>query len=166
MIAARTNSFAFAKSAAQWKSFFRPLAVRMARLLVLGGRDKRGSTLVEVAVILPTLFLFLWGLFDFSIVLFGYSNATYASRAAARYASLHSSTSLAPSNAVAVQNVATQYLWAAPAGGVTVTTTWSPANTIGGTVNVFVKVAYPVGVPLLTLHQITVASTAQRTIQR
>jgi Flp pilus assembly protein TadG len=140
--------------------------MRVARLLAGGARDKRGNTLVEVAVILPTLFLFLLGLFDFSIVLFGYSNVTYASRAAVRYASLHSSTSMAPSNAAAVQNVVTQYLWGAPAGGVTITTTWSPANTVGSTVNVLVRVVYPVSVPLLTLRQITVSSSAQRTIQR
>ena len=138
----------------------------LARRFVEAVQDKRGNTLVEVAIILPTLFLFLLGLFSFSIVLFGYCNATYASRAAARYASLHSSTSLAPSDTAAVQYVATQYLWASPSGAVTITPTWSPANTTGSTVTVAVKVVYPVSVPLLTLHQITVSSTAQRTVER
>jgi Flp pilus assembly protein TadG len=79
--------------------------------------DERGSELVELAVILPVFFLLLFGLFNFSIVLFGYSNATYATRAATRYAALHSSTSLVPSTTASIQSYATQFLFAAPAGG-------------------------------------------------
>jgi len=120
--------------------------------------------MLEMAVVLPTFFLFLFGIFNFAIVLFGYSNATYACRAGARYASLHSTSSLAPSSSAIVQGIVTPYLVAAPSGGVTVTTTWSPGNTVGSTVTVFVKIVYPIGVPLWSMQQISVGSTAQRTI--
>jgi hypothetical protein len=49
---------------------------------------------------------------------------------------------------------------------VTVTTTWSPANTVGSSVQVSVKIVYPIQVPLLALQQITVSSSAQRTVIR
>jgi len=122
--------------------------------------------MLEMAVVLPTFFLLLFGMFNFAIVLFGYSNATYACRAGTRYASLHSATSLAPSSSATVRSIVTSYLWAAPSAGVTVTTTWSPSNTVGSSVQVFVKIVYPIGVPLLSLRQITVGSSAQRTVIR
>jgi hypothetical protein len=58
------------------------------------------------------------------------------------------------------------YLFAATSGAVTVTTTWSPANTVGSSVQVSVKIVYPIQVPLLALQQITVSSSAQRTVIR
>jgi Flp pilus assembly protein TadG len=132
---------------------------------VEGGGDS-GQAMVEMAVVLPILFLLLFGTFEFSIVLFGYGNAAYASRVGARYASLHSSTSLAPSSSSVISSLVQPYLWAAPSGAATVATKWSPSNTIGSTVSVSVKIVYPIGMPLIALSQITVGSTAQRTILR
>ncbi len=139
---------------------------RLARGLARGMAQQRGGTTIEMAFVLPTFFLLLFGLFSFSIVLFGYSNATFASRAGARYASLHSSTSLAPDSTAIVQSIVMPYLFAATSGAVTVTTTWSPANTVGSSVQVSVKIVYPIQVPLLALQQITVSSSAQRTVIR
>ena len=139
---------------------------RLLRVAALGMGEQDGGTLIEMAVALPTFFLLLFGLMDFSIMLFGYSNATFACRAGARYASLHSSTSLTPASAAMIQGVVTSYLWAAPSGGVTVNTTWSPANTVGSSVTVTVRIVYPIGVPQLSLSQITVGSSAERTVIR
>lgn len=126
--------------------------------------DERGGTLLEMAVVLPTFFLLLFGIFNFVIVLFGYSNATYAARAASRYASIHSTTSLVPCNIACISTYATQFLYAAPSGGVTITTTYGSANTVGSTVKVFVRIAYTVVIPFSSVRNISVGSTAQRTI--
>ncbi len=129
-------------------------------------KNQDGTTMIEMAVVLPTFCLLLAGFFEFSIVLFGYSNATFAARAGARLASVSSSSSVLPCNATVMQTLVNSYLYAAPSGGVTTTTTWTPGNIVGGTVNVTVKIVYPIGVPLLNLTQITVGSSAQRTITR
>jgi hypothetical protein len=47
---------------------------------------------------------------------------------------------------------------------VTVTAVYGPANTIGSTINVSVKIVYPTGIPYSSVSQITVGSSAQRTI--
>ncbi len=125
-----------------------------------------GATAIETALVLPTFFLLLFGIFNFAIVLFGYCNATYASRAAARYASLHSSTSLAPSTTASVQSVVTPFVLATQAGATTVTTVWTPSNTVGSTVTVSVTIAYTLGIPFSTLRNVSVGSSMQRTITR
>ena len=127
---------------------------------------EHGATSIEMAVVLPVFFLLLFGLFSLSIVFFGYGNAVFAARVGARYASLHSATSLSPCTPTVIQNLVTPYLWAAPAGGVTVSTTWNPTNTVGTTVSVSVRIVYPLGTSILSAGQVTVGSTAKRVIAR
>jgi len=128
--------------------------------------DRSGQALIEMAVVLPVFFLLLFGLFSFSIILFGYGNASFACRLGARYASLHSSTSLAPCSSSSITSLVTPYLWAGAQNQVTVATNWSPGNTVGSTVSVSVTIVYPTGIPFSALTQVKVGSTAQRTIMR
>jgi Flp pilus assembly protein TadG len=129
--------------------------------------DESGGTLLEMALVLPVFFLLLFGLFSFAMVFFGYSNTTYSSRAATRYASLHSPTSLKPCNTTCVTALVTSMLFAAPSGGVSVTTAYGPGNTVGSTVSVFVKITYPLQIPFfLGSTNVSVGSTAVRTISR
>ena len=135
----------------------------------VGGKwiwDDRGGAAIEMAIVLPVFFVLLLGLFSFAIILFGYGNATYGSRAGARFASLHSTASLTPCTAASVQNFVMPFLWAAPSGGVNVATVWNPSNVVGGTVNVTVTIVYPIGVSVLSAGHVTVASAAQRIVAR
>jgi Flp pilus assembly protein TadG len=127
--------------------------------------DQSGGTLLEMALVLPSFFLLLFGLFEFAIVLFGYCSATYVSGATARYAAVHSSTSLAPCTTASLTTLAAAQLWA-PSGTTTITPTWTPSNTAGSTVNVTISIAYPNALAVLSSAQVTVAVTAQRTIMR
>jgi Flp pilus assembly protein TadG len=128
-------------------------------------RDQSGGTLLEMALVLPPFFLLLFGLFEFAVVFFGYCSATYVCRVATRYASVHSSTSLAPCTASCITTLVTAQIWA-PSGTVTVTPTWSPSNTVGSTIQVSVTVAYPDGLAVISGAQISVKGYAQRTIMR
>ncbi len=128
--------------------------------------NESGSTLVELALVLPVFLLTLFGFFASVIALCGYCNASYACRAGVRYASLHSATSLAPASAATVQAIVAPYLWADPIGGVRVTTLWSPGVAVGGTVRVSVKLIYPVRIPFSQWKEITMGSSAVRTISR
>ncbi len=127
---------------------------------------EHGGTAIEMAVILPCLLLLLVGFFDFCIILFSYGNITYATRAAARYASLGSSTSASPCTAASVKAVVTPYLWAATSGNVTVTPNWPTTNTVGATVTVTTRIVYSTGIPWSSLQSVTIQSVAQRTITR
>jgi Flp pilus assembly protein TadG len=137
-----------------------------AERLVRGLKGGSGQALIEMALVLPAFFLLLFGLFTFSIILFGYVNATFACQLGARYASLHSSTSIAPCSSSSITTLVTPYLWAAAQNQVTVATNWSPGNTVGSTVSVSVTIVYPIGIPFFSQSQITAGSTAQRTITR
>jgi Flp pilus assembly protein TadG len=129
-------------------------------------RNHSGQAVIELAVALPAFFLLLFGLFNFAIVLYGYGNATFASRLGARFASLHSSSSTAPCSSASITSLVTPYLFTVAQDQVTVATNWPSGNTVGNPVTVSISVVYPIGIPYFSLSQITIGSTAQRTIMR
>ena len=128
--------------------------------------EEAGAAALEMAIVLPVFFLLLFGLISFSLMLVGYGSATYASRSAARYASLHSSTSLAPASGATIQSYVLPLLIATPTSGATVTSTYAPSNTVGGTINVSVSVTYPMLIPFTSTPAVTIISSDKRTITR
>jgi Flp pilus assembly protein TadG len=70
-----------------------------------GLRAQQGSILLESALILPAFLLSVFGFFEFSFALAAYMNVTYATRVAARYASLHSLSSAAPATEAQVKQL-------------------------------------------------------------
>jgi Flp pilus assembly protein TadG len=74
-------------------------------------REEDGATLIETSLVLPPFFFLLFGLFNVSLLLFGFCNASYAANAAARYASLGSATSGNPATVVSVESVITASLY-------------------------------------------------------
>lgn len=128
--------------------------------------DEEGGALIETAVVLPAFLLLLFGFFSYAIVLQGYAAATFASWAGARYASVSSSTSLSPCTSAKVSALAANYLYAVSTTNETILTTWLPANTIGSTVNVSVKVKYALQIPFFGQTSISVGNSAVRVIVR
>ncbi len=128
-------------------------------------RKEHGSFLIEAAIVLPLFFILLFGIFSYSLILFGRGNAICAANQAARYAALHSSTALAPSTTSSIKSVATAYLGSfTPANTVTVST--PSGNIVGGTVTVTVSITYAIGTAFYSGGSITVTGSAQRTISR
>lgn len=125
-----------------------------------------GSELIETALLLPVFVMILFGTLAFAIVIFGWCNITYASRAAVRYASTHSNASLVPATSATVSAVASTYFIATAAGSTSTTVTYATTNVVGGTVKVTVSAAYPVVMPFLSRTSYALSSTAQRTITR
>jgi Flp pilus assembly protein TadG len=96
-------------------------------------------------LVMPVYLMAVFGLMSFALVLLSYGNAMFASKMGARYASVHSNTSLAPCSASSVQTLVTGMLMSPMATAVSVTTVWgSGGNTIGGNVTVSVKLTYGV----------------------
>jgi hypothetical protein len=141
------------------------------RLSGIGGRQD-GSSLIEVAVVMPPFFLLLYGIVAFAIALNGFASATYGAREAARYCSLHSSTSLVPCGSSGSPGCPTEMaivqplIFGAATNGLTITTSYANGDVIGGWVVVQVKVKYNLMIPFSSLSSITVGSQAQRPIVR
>jgi Flp pilus assembly protein TadG len=127
-------------------------------------REQSGQTALEMAFVLPTFFLLLFGLFQLSIALFDYGNATFAAREGVRYASVRSSASPSPCTSATVTAYVTNFLPTVTSSQLTITPTWASGNVIGGTVKVAVKIVYPINIPFFTLTSITMNTTAQRII--
>ena len=126
--------------------------------------QQRGTAMMEMALILPIYFLMVYGVFLMCFVLFGYCNATYASRIAARYGALHGTGSTYQCTGTDLQNLAKQFLWGAPTNGTTITPTWSPDNNPGSTVTVKIVLVYPTAIPFSSISQVTVGTSAQEVI--
>ena len=126
--------------------------------------DDAGSTLIEFALVLPVFLFVLIGAMQMFLGLFFYCNATFASRAAARYASVHSAAAPVVATNGSVQSMVTSMLWTGTLASPVITTTWPGGNRIGGTVNVTVGIDLPLPIPFTDSHRITVGSSAQRQI--
>ncbi len=70
-------------------------------------RDEQGSSLVEMALVLPIFLVLLVGLMQMSLTLYNYCSAVAAVRAGARYASLHSNSSGNPVTQAQINSIVT-----------------------------------------------------------
>jgi Flp pilus assembly protein TadG len=138
----------------------------MAKVRIREMNGENGGTLLEMALVLPAFFMLLFGLVNFAETMFEYTNATYACRTAAHYASLHSTTSSVPCNATCVQNIVTPILYIPAYATATVTTTYGSSNTVGSTVKVATTIDSYISIPFLPLRTVAVGSSVQRTISR
>jgi Flp pilus assembly protein TadG len=132
-----------------------------------------GSALLEMAVSLPLFLLVVFGLFEYSIVLFTYCNATYACRNSARYASMHSSSSLSPASVSQIQTMTKSLLFLSSALTPTVnvsylnlTTGATATNTVGNVVEVTVSWTQTVKVPFGLSQSVSVATQGYQIISR
>jgi Flp pilus assembly protein TadG len=154
-----------------------PQSPATARTLGSGVADfvhgQSAAAAVEMAVTLPVFLILVFGLIQFSIVLFTYCNAAFVCRQATRYASLHSATSLAPATTAQVQALATSELFLSPKLTPTVTvyyTTTSlaptPNNTVGNYVWVTASWSESTLIPFLPRNSYTITTRDLRLITR
>jgi len=125
--------------------------------------NKSGAAMAEMALVLPVFFLLCWGFIEFAFILFGYCSATYAAKIAVRYAAVHGSSSPSPCTSPQVTAIAKQFVWGAPANGLTITPVLT-SNDIGGVVSVNIKIVYPTGIPFSSLRSVTIGTTAQEIV--
>lgn len=121
---------------------------------------QRGSAIIEMALVLPVYFLLVYGMIQLCWVMFGYCNATYASRQAARYAAVHGTGSTYTCTSTDIQNVALQYMWGVPRSAVTVSTSWPNGNNPNNYLTVKISLSYPTAIPFSTLGTITVGTSS------
>jgi Flp pilus assembly protein TadG len=114
--------------------------------------EESGASLVEVALVLPVVFLMTFGLINFALIAFGLGNLGYANRSALRYASIHSNTSLVPATSTSIANVVKPFIFPYPSNTYSTTVTYSPGNAVGSQVRVLTIVTYTVILPGFILH--------------
>ncbi len=128
--------------------------------------NESGSNLIELALVLPVYFLLCFTLISFSIVLFAYCNASYATKAALRYAVVHGANSTNPCAVSDLQAIVLPFLWGAPTS-TTVSASWPQGNNaVGSSVMVTVVMNYGASMPYGYLQNLQVSTTAQGVILR
>jgi Flp pilus assembly protein TadG len=125
---------------------------------------QKGSAMVEYALVLSIFFMVVYGFVQFCLIIFGFDNATYASRIAVRYAIVHGSSAPYTCTATDISNIVSPLLWGAPSGGTSISANWSPNNSPGSTVSIKVTIQYTPKLPFFPSKIFTVGTTAYGTI--
>jgi Flp pilus assembly protein TadG len=121
---------------------------------------RRGSSMLEGALMMTTFVIVMVGVIDFARLGYTYNSITYAAHQAARYASTSGSSSGHIATVANIQANAQGNMVGLDAAKLTVTPTWTPNNSPGSTVQVVVSYAFqPLVIPIAA-HGLTLRSTA------
>jgi Flp pilus assembly protein TadG len=135
-------------------------------------RGEEGSTLVEFAVTLPTLFAFLFCFINICLLLYSYEMISQSAREGTRYAMVRGAscpTSTNPTCEVTASQVNTYVsgkTWPNVAGGtITPNTTYPDGNeAVGSRVKVTVTYVFHFALPFVPNNSYTISSTSETTI--
>jgi Flp pilus assembly protein TadG len=126
-----------------------------------------------MALAMPLFLAIVFGMAQASLLLQTYCNVTYACRNAARYASIHSSTSLAPSTASQIQAMVQAGLFVNPSITPTVTVSYVNPTNLSATTNtignlVFVKATWgqSLSIPFMKTSSFSVGTQTYKIISR
>ena len=133
-----------------------PLAAR--------AQARRGSTLVESAVVAAVFLLLLAGIMELSRLGFAYNAVSFAAQRAARYAAVRGTGSGHAASAADIQAAAMAYTAALDNTKVTVTTLWTPDNHPGSTVQVNVAYSFATVLVPLSASALTLQTTSRHII--
>lgn len=143
-----------------WRNFWAP------------GADA-GQSAIEMALAMPLFFVIVFGMIQASLLLQTYCNATYACRNAARYASIHSSTSLAPSTSSQIQTMVRSGLFLNASITPTITVSYldpsslaTSTNTVGNLVFVKATWGQRMVIPFITTSAFSVGTQTYKMISR
>ena len=112
--------------------------------------------------------MIIFGIIDYGRVLYAYSSVAYSAREASRYASVRGSTSKSPATASGITTVVQSNIVGLDTSNnqLAVTTSWSPNNKPGSTVQV--KVVYTMSnlIPFWSSATIPLTSTSKVVISQ
>lgn len=117
-----------------------------------------------MALVLPVLVMFTFGMLELGIFVACYVNGTYAARAAVRYAIVHGSASTNPCTASTLQSRVKPFLVGIPSSAITIAPTWSPNTDAGSTVTVKITYSYPITIPFDKARTLSAVASASGVI--
>ena len=121
---------------------------------------RRGSTMVEGALVLTSFVFLLLGVMDFGRLGFAYNSVTYAAHHAARFAATNGSASGHAATLATIQTNVQNNVVALDTTCLTVGVTWTPNNNPGRQVQVVVSYAFkPLLIPISSTS-VTLKSTS------
>ena len=127
-------------------------------------RKERGATMVEMALVIPLLFLLTLGAIELGRGVWTKHTLTHLAREAARYAAVRSTLSDEPATAAMIETRAKTGAVGINTKDMTVQTTWTPSNAPGGTVRVQVSYAFHPITMLIPAKTIQLTSNSERLI--
>jgi Flp pilus assembly protein TadG len=125
---------------------------------------RRGSALIEGALVFMVFAVLVAGIMELGLVGFAGSSVTFAAHRAARFGSLRGRSSGHVATASDIQASAAQYAAPLDPSNLTVTVKWLPDNLPGSSVEVTVAYAIRPAVLPITSHTLTLQSTARERI--
>ena len=105
-------------------------------------RNRRGTTAVEFAFVAPVLFALTIGTIDVGRLVWSASMLHHMAREATRYASVRGADANSPVSEADIEAYVKNRLIGIAANQVNVTTTWTPNNNPGGTIQVQLDYTY------------------------
>jgi len=129
-----------------------------------GKRRERGSASVELAVLLPVVFLLLLGVVDFGRASWTKNALSNIAREATRYASVRSVRSQDPATSAKVAGMVVGQAGPLDPDLLAVTTNWTPTNQPGNVVQVGLTYPFEPIVPLFGIESIELSSSSQMII--
>ena len=124
----------------------------------------KAQTYVEFAFCATALLMLLFALVNFSLVVYAYNFVSYAAREGTRYAAVHGSSNPSPAGTTDITNLITHEAYGLNGKNLKVTTTWSPDNKPGSTVDVQVQYTFNFMVPFIALKPVNLTSNSQMMI--
>ncbi len=120
--------------------------------------------MVESALVATVFLLLLVAIMEFGRLGFAYNSVSFAAHRAARFAALRGSTSGHPASAAEVTSEARSLVVAMDPANMAVTTTWTPDNHPGSTVQVRVSYGFRTLLVPLSAGSMTLATTSRQVI--
>jgi Flp pilus assembly protein TadG len=120
--------------------------------------------MVETALVGTLYLLLLVAIMEFGRLGFVYNSVSFAAHRAARFAAVRGSTSGHPASAADVQAEAQSFIVALDNSNLTVTTTWTPDNHPGSSVQVRVAYGFRTLLVPMSSSLMTLATTSNQVV--
>lgn len=127
---------------------------------------QRGATVVEFGLAFLIFFGLMYGILEFGRIVASYNILAGATREAARYATVHGSSSGSPASSDDIQTKVRNWAVGLDTSAVSVKTTWSPGNAPGSTVKVTASYTAEPFTGLIMHNGITLSSSSQMVISQ
>jgi Flp pilus assembly protein TadG len=136
--------------------------------LLAGGREARGQTMVEFAMVVSVFLLLLFGIMQMALTIYNYNTVCSAAREAVRYAIVRSPTSANPATTAQIQQIAINTAVGLNTSQLTITVSWPADANLPSQSDARVKVSYQyqLQIPFFAPVTMTLASTSQMLVSQ